>query len=155
MSIEHFRRVVDVSLIGTVDVIRQLLPHMSKQKADNEGERGVIITVSSAAAFDGQPGQTAYSAAKGGLASMALPLARDLAPVGIRSVCIAPAMFETSMTSKMPTKAQNSIKKSFEFPSRAGRAEEFSSLVVHAIENVMLNGTVIRIDGAMRLPSRL
>jgi 3-hydroxyacyl-CoA dehydrogenase/3-hydroxy-2-methylbutyryl-CoA dehydrogenase len=155
MKLELFKKVIDISLTGTVDVIRLLLPRMSTQKAEEDGERGVVITVASAAAYEGQPGQIAYSAAKGGIASMTLPMARDLAPVGVRAVCIAPAMFSTNMTATMPEKAVESLKRVFEFPARPGQPTEFASLVQHIIENVMLNGTVIRIDGATRLPSRL
>lgn len=155
MNLDHFKRVVDISLTGTIDVIRNLLPHMAKQKSEEDEERGVIVTVSSAAAFDGQPGQVAYSAAKGAIASLTLPLARDLAPVGIRCVCIAPGMFNTNMVSGMPEKALESLKRVLEFPTRAGKPSEFASMVDHAIENVMLNGTVIRLDGATRMPSRM
>lgn len=154
-SIDTFKKVIDINLVGTVDVIRQVLPHMAGQNADNNGERGVVITVSSAAAFDGQPGQVAYSAAKGAIASMMLPMARDLARHGIRSVAISPGMFETSMTINMPEKARQSLQRVMEFPSRPGRPEEFADLVEHVISNSMLNGTVIRIDGATRMPSRL
>lgn len=155
MALDVMKRVIDISLIGTLDVIRHLAPKMASQQADEDGERGVLITVSSAAAFDGQEGQVAYSAAKGGLASMTLPLARDLASFGIRAVCIAPAMFGTNMVAGMPDKVKESLSKSLEFPKRAGAPEEFASLVKHVMENKMLNGTVIRLDGAARLPSRL
>lgn len=146
---------VDISLTGTVDIIRQILPHMSTQPADENGSRGVIITVSSAAAFDGQEGQVSYSAAKGAIASMTLPLARDLSRWGIRAVCIAPGMFDTGMVEGMPEKARESLKKTLEFPARAGRPEEFAGMVKSVVENAMLNGTVIRLDGAARMPSRL
>lgn len=155
MPIEHFRKVVDVSLIGTIDVTRQLLPLMAAQKPGEDNARGVIITVGSAAAFDGQPGQVAYSAAKGALASATLPMARDLARHGIRSVCICPGMFETNMVQAMPEKALESLKRIFEFPVRPGRPEEFASLVEHVIGNPMLNGAVLRLDGATRMPSRI
>lgn len=152
---ERFKKVIDVSLTGTVDIIRCLLPQMVSQQPDSEGSRGVIITVSSAAAFDGQEGQVAYGAAKGGIASMTLPLARDLSQWGIRGVCIAPGMFETNMVSGMPSKVQESLQKTLEFPKRGGRPEEFAGLVEHVIRNKMLNGTVVRLDGAARMPSRL
>lgn len=155
LPLERFKKVVDVSLTGTVDVIRHLLPTISAQKPDHDGERGVIVTVASAAAFDGQEGQIAYSAAKGGIASMTLPLARDLARWGIRAVCIAPGMFSTNMVAGMPDKVKESLQKSLEFPSRPGRPEEFADLVQHLLENHMLNGSVIRLDGASRMPSRL
>ncbi|KAL7942662.1 NAD(P)-binding protein [Trichoderma barbatum] len=155
LSLEIFKKVVDISLTGTVDVIRQMVPHMSTQPTDENGSRGVIITVSSAAAFDGQEGQVSYSAAKGAIASMTLPLARDLSRWGIRAVCIAPGMFDTGMVEGMPDKARESLKKTLEFPARAGKPEEFAGMVKSVVENVMLNGTVIRLDGAARMPSRL
>ncbi|KAM0265118.1 hypothetical protein ACHAQJ_000270 [Trichoderma viride] len=155
LVLETFKKVVDISLTGTIDVIRQLVAHMSTQPADDQGSRGVIITVSSAAAFDGQEGQVSYSAAKGAIAAMTLPLARDLSRWGIRAVCIAPGMFDTGMVEGMPERARESLKKTLEFPARAGRPEEFAVMVKSVIENGMLNGTVIRLDGAARMPSRL
>lgn len=128
---------------------------MASQAPDAEGSRGVIITVSSAAAFDGQEGQVSYSAAKGAIASMTLPLARDLSQWGIRAVCVAPGMFETNMVAGMPSKAHQSLEKTLEFPQRPGRPEEFAKLVEQIVENPMLNGTVLRLDGAARMPSRL
>jgi 3-hydroxyacyl-CoA dehydrogenase/3-hydroxy-2-methylbutyryl-CoA dehydrogenase len=154
-SLDTFQKVIAVNLVGTVDIIRQLLPHIATQTPDADGERGVIITVASAAAFDGQPGQVAYSATKGAIASMTLPLARDLAQHGIRAVSISPGMFETSMTTNMPKKAKESLQRVLEFPNRPGRPDEFADLVVHSISNSMLNGTVVRLDGATRMPSRL
>jgi NAD(P)-dependent dehydrogenase (short-subunit alcohol dehydrogenase family) len=120
-----------------------------------DGERGVLILVSSSAAFDGQPGQVAYAASKGAIASLTLPLARDLARYGIRAVTIAPSLFESAMTARLPEKARKSLERVMEFPVRPGKPEEFSSLVMHGIENEMLNGTVIRLDGAMRMPSKM
>ncbi|KAH8123788.1 hypothetical protein FP744_10005685 [Trichoderma asperellum] len=155
LALETFKKVVDISLTGTIDVIRQLVPHMATQPADGDGSRGVIITVSSAAAFDGQEGQVSYSAAKGAIASMTLPLARDLSRWGIRAVCIAPGMFDTGMVEGMPDKARESLNKTLEFPARAGRPEEFAQMVRSVVENGMLNGTVVRLDGAARMPSRL
>ncbi|KAI1313271.1 hypothetical protein F5Y03DRAFT_406550 [Xylaria venustula] len=153
--LDRFKKVIDVNLTGTVDVIRRLLPTMTVQTPDQDGSRGVIITVSSAAAFDGQEGQVAYSAAKGAIASMTLSMARDLSGHGIRVVCIAPGLFETGMTATMPQKARLSLNKTLEFPARPGRAQEFAKLVGHIIDNHMLNGTVLRLDGAARMPSRL
>ncbi|KAM0457508.1 hypothetical protein ACHAO4_003309 [Trichoderma viride] len=155
LLLETFKKVIDISLTGTIDVIRQIVPYMSTQPADPDGSRGVIITVSSAAAFDGQEGQVSYSAAKGALASMTLPLARDLSRWGIRAVCIAPGMFDTGMVEGMPDMARESLNKTLEFPARAGRPEEFAQMVRSVVENGMLNGTVIRLDGAARMPSRL
>ncbi|KAI0968659.1 hypothetical protein F4678DRAFT_481861 [Xylaria arbuscula] len=153
--LDRFKKVIDVSLTGTVDVVRRLLPTMAAQTPDQDGSRGVVITVSSAAAFDGQEGQVAYSAAKGAVASMTLPMARDLSAHGIRVVCIAPGLFETGMTATMPQKARLSLNKTLEFPARPGKAQEFAKLVQHIIDNHMLNGTVLRLDGAARMPSRL
>lgn len=155
MPLEHFKKVIDISLSGTVNVIQQLLPKISTQTENADGERGVLVTVASAAAFDGQEGQLAYSAAKGAIASMTLPLARDLSRYGIRAVCIAPGMFGTNMVAGMSEKVKMSLTKTLEFPPRAGRPEEFASLVQQVFENSMLNGTVLRLDGASRMPSRL
>jgi 3-hydroxyacyl-CoA dehydrogenase/3-hydroxy-2-methylbutyryl-CoA dehydrogenase len=147
--------VIAINVVGTIDVVRQILPHIASAEADADGERGVIITVSSAAAFDGQPGQVAYSAAKGAIASLTLPLARDLARNGIRAVSISPGLFETNMTNTMPAKAKASLQKVLEFPNRAGRPNEFAGMVLHILSNSFLNGTVIRLDGATRMPSHL
>lgn len=155
MTTQHFQKVVNISLTGTFNVIAQLVPRMSTQPADEDGERGVLITVSSAAAFDGQEGQIAYSAAKGAIASMTLPLARDLSRWGIRAVSIAPGMFGTNMVAGMTDKVKESLNRSLEFPARPGRPEEFARLVQQVFENGMLNGTVIRLDGASRMPSRM
>ena len=155
MLLDQFSKVIDINLIGTVDLIRQLVPYIATQSPNAKGERGVLVTVSSAAAFDGQEGQTAYGAAKGAIASMTLPLARDLSCWGIRAVCIAPGLFDTGMAASMPQKAKESLDKTLEFPARAGEPEEFASLVENVIDNSMLNGTVIRLDGAARMPSRL
>ncbi|CAI0644571.1 unnamed protein product [Colletotrichum noveboracense] len=155
MLLDQFSKVIDINLIGTVDLIRQLVPYIATQSPNAKGERGVLITVSSAAAFDGQEGQTAYGAAKGAIASMTLPLARDLSCWGIRAVSIAPGLFDTGMAASMPQKAKESLENTLEFPARAGKPEEFASLVEHVIDNSMINGTVIRLDGAARMPSRL
>lgn len=155
MPLHGLKKVIDISLVGTLDVTRHLLPRMATQSPDADGERGIIITVASAAAFDGQEGQVAYSAAKGGIAAMTLPLARDLARYGIRAVCVAPGMFGTNMVSKMPERVKESLQSSLEFPARAGFPEEFAGLVQHIIDNKMLNGTVLRLDGGARMPARL
>jgi NAD(P)-dependent dehydrogenase (short-subunit alcohol dehydrogenase family) len=120
-----------------------------------DGERGVLILIASSAAFDGQMGQVAYAASKGAIASLTLPLARDLSRYGIRACTIAPSMFESNMTAMMNDKTKKSLERSMEFPKRAGKANEFARLVRDCIENVMLNGTVLRLDGAMRMPSKL
>jgi NAD(P)-dependent dehydrogenase (short-subunit alcohol dehydrogenase family) len=129
---------------------------MTKVKPqDPDGERGVLIMISSSAAFDGQMGQVAYAASKGAVASLTLPLARDLSRYGIRACTIAPSMFDSSMTAMMNEKTRQSLFKSMEFPKRPGQPHEFAKMVMSCVENSMLNGTVIRIDGAMRMPSRL
>ncbi|KAK0731868.1 NAD(P)-binding protein [Lasiosphaeris hirsuta] len=156
LSLESLDFVVNINLRGTVDLVRQVLPHLASTAPDGlDGERGVIVMVASAAAFEGQMGQVAYAASKGAVASMTLPMARDLSRFGIRVVTIAPSMFDSAMTAAMSDKVKTSLKKAMEFPARAGKPEEFSSLVKQAIENVMLNGVVIRLDGATRMPSKL
>jgi len=148
--------VLNINLRGTLDLVRQVLPHLaSAPPRGSDGERGIIVMVASAAAFEGQMGQVAYAASKGAVASMTLPMARDLSRFGIRVVTIAPSMFDSAMTAVMSDKVKTGLKKAMEFPIRAGKPEEFSSLVVQAIENIMLNGVVIRLDGATRMPSKL
>ncbi|KAG2225879.1 hypothetical protein INT45_006575 [Circinella minor] len=152
MTLEIFEFTIRVNLIGTFNVCRQVAQVMANQDPFNEdGERGVIINTASVAYQDGQAGQTAYSASKGGVASMTLPAARDLAPAGIRVMAIAPGIFETNMTAVMPDRAKQQIIKDAIFPARMGKAPEFSGLACHIIENGMLSGEVIRIDGASRL----
>jgi len=153
---EQIDFVLNINLRGTLDLIRQCLPHMINVKPlPPDGERGVLILVSSSAAFDGQPGQVAYSASKGAIASLTLPLSRDLARYGIRAVTIAPSLFESAMTAMLSEKARKSLERVMEFPVRAGKPEEFAALVRQSIENSMLNGTVLRLDGAMRMPSKM
>jgi 3-hydroxyacyl-CoA dehydrogenase/3-hydroxy-2-methylbutyryl-CoA dehydrogenase len=137
-------------------LVRLALPHIIKATPSKpDGERGVIILVSSSAAFDGQPGQVAYAASKGAIRSLTLPLARDLARYGVRVVTVAPSLFESRMTAALPDKARKSLERVMEFPVRAGQPEEFAMIVRQGFENIMLNGTVIRIDGAMRMPSKM
>ncbi|KAI5807322.1 3-hydroxyacyl-CoA dehydrogenase type-2 [Peziza echinospora] len=156
LDLEMARKVVDVNLFGTISLIREVLPHLTRvPPLEPDGERGVVITVSSSAAFDGQPGQTAYSASKGAIRSITLPLARELARFGIRVVSVAPSMFETNMTKGMGKKVRESLERTMEFPKRAGRAEEFAHLVGAVVGNCMLNGEVVRLDGAVRMPSRM
>lgn len=161
MNLPNFDTVIAINLRGTVDLIRQFLPHLSQSPADtsggggNDAEHGVVVMVASAAAFDGQMGQAAYAASKGAVASMTLPLTRDLSRFGIRVVTIAPGTFETPMTAGMSDKVRQSLEKSMEFPKRGGMGQEFAALVRAVVENVMLNGTVIRLDGGSRMPSRL
>ena len=148
--------VLNINLRGTLDLIRQLLPHIARNKPlSPDPERGVLILVSSVSAFEGQIGQLAYAASKGALNSAALVLARDLASLGIRCVAIAPSMFETSMAAMMSDKVRKGLESVHEFPKRAGNPAEFASLVREVIENKMLNGTVIRLDGAVRMPSKI
>lgn len=155
-SLDDFDFVMNVNVRGTIDLIRQILPHMaSTTPVGDDGERGVILMVASAAAFDGQPGQVAYAASKGAIASLTLPLTRDLARYGIRVVTIAPSLFDSRMTSMMSDKVRNSLKRVMEFPVRPGKPEEFAGLVRHSVENVMLNGVVLRLDGGMRMPSKM
>ena len=149
--LESFTRAIAVNLIGTFNMIRLAADAIAKQERDTEGGRGVIVNTASIAAFDGQIGQAAYAASKGGVAAMTLPIARELARHGIRVVTIAPGIFETPMMAGMPQEVQDSLGRSVPFPSRLGRPEEFAALVRHIIENDMLNGEVIRLDGALRM----
>ncbi|KAF2233849.1 3-hydroxyacyl-CoA dehydrogenase type-2 [Viridothelium virens] len=156
ISLDSIDYVLNINLRGTLDLIRQLIPHIAKNKPlSPDLERGVLVLVSSTAAFEGQIGQLAYSASKGALASVTLVLARDLASHGIRCVTIAPSLFETNMTAMMGDKVRKGLESVLEFPKRGGNPEEFASLVREIIENKMLNGTVIRLDGGTRMPSRL
>jgi NAD(P)-dependent dehydrogenase (short-subunit alcohol dehydrogenase family) len=149
-----FEKVVQVNLTGTFNVVRLAVAAMSQNEPTAGGERGVIINTASVAAFDGQVGQVAYSASKGGVVAMTLPLARELAEHGIRVVTIAPGIFDTPMLASLPEKARVSLGKQVPFPPRPGRPEEYAALVRHIIENEMLNGEVIRLDGATRLAPR-
>jgi 3-hydroxyacyl-CoA dehydrogenase / 3-hydroxy-2-methylbutyryl-CoA dehydrogenase len=177
MEMALFDRVLAINLRGTVDLIRQTLPYLAQNEPEgDDGERGVVVVVSSVAAYEGQVGQLAYSASKGAVASMVLPLAREVGQnFGIRVMGIAPGLFETGMTK--PPKKQNQEKKDdgvagkkkaggvagragynpnmIEYPTRMGRGSEFARLVKEIVENPMLNGQVLRLDGAVRMPSRL
>ncbi len=149
--LDAFARVINVNLVGSFNMIRLAADAMAKQAAVADGERGVLINTASVAAFDGQIGQAAYSASKGGIVGMTLPIARDLSRAGIRCMTIAPGIFETPMLLGMPPEIQESLGKMVPFPQRLGRPAEFAALVRHIIENVMLNGEVIRLDGAIRM----
>lgn len=149
-----FAKVIQVNLIGTFNMIRLAADAMSKQAPDAEGERGVIVNTASVAAFDGQIGQAAYSASKGGVVGMTLPIARDLARSGIRVVTIAPGLFETPMMLGLPPDVQDALGKQVPFPSRLGRPPEYGMLVRQIVENPMLNGETIRLDGAIRMAPR-
>ena len=146
-----FTRVIEVNLIGTFNSIRLAAVHMAKNVAAADGERGVIVNTASVAAFEGQIGQAAYSASKGGIVGMTLPIARELARYGIRVVTIAPGVFETPMVGQVPPEVAEALGKAVPFPPRLGRPAEFASLVREIIGNPMLNGEVIRLDGAIRM----
>jgi NAD(P)-dependent dehydrogenase (short-subunit alcohol dehydrogenase family) len=150
-SLASFTRVITINLIGTFNMIRVAATAMSKLEPTADGERGVVINTASVAAFDGQIGQAAYSASKGGVVGMTLPIARDLSRSGIRCCTIAPGLFGTPMLLGMPQEVQDSLGKQVPFPSRLGKPEEYAALARHIIENVMLNGETIRLDGAIRL----
>ena len=153
-KLEEFTRVISVNLIGTFNCIRLAAVHMAQNAPSADGERGVVINTASAAAFDGQIGQAAYSASKGGVVGMTLPIARDLASLGIRVVTIAPGTFDTPMLAMLPESQRQALAAQIPFPSRLGRPGEFAALVRHVVENPMLNGETIRLDGALRMPPR-
>ena len=150
-DLASFTRTINVNLIGTFNVIRLAAAAMTQNSPDSEKERGVIINTASVAAFEGQVGQAAYSASKGGVVSMTLPIARELARVGIRVVTIAPGVFETAMMAGMTQPMQEALSAQVPFPARLGRPSEYAELAQHIVENSMLNGTTIRLDGALRL----
>src|SRR5882672_3462427 len=153
-KLEEFTRVIQVNLIGTFNCIRLVAAEMAKEAAGAHGERGVIVNTASVAAFDGQIGQAAYSASKGGIVGMTLPVARDLAELGIRVMTIAAGIFDTPMLATLSEPVRASLGKQVPFPSRLGRPEEFAALALHIIENAMLNGETIRLDGALRMSPR-
>ena len=150
-SLQVFSKVVQVNLIGSFNMLRLAAQAMSKNEPEATGERGVVINTASVAAFDGQIGQAAYSASKAGVAGMTLPIARDLARSGIRVMTIAPGIFATPMVYGMPQNVQDALAASVPFPSRLGQPEDYAKLVRHIFENDMLNGEVIRLDGAIRM----
>ena len=147
----HFARVVTVNLIGTFNMIRLAAECMAENTPGEDGERGVIVNTASVAAFDGQIGQAAYSASKGGIVGMTLPIARELARVGIRVMTIAPGTFDTPLLAALPEAARQSLGQQVPFPARLGKPAEYAALVRHIFENPMLNGEVIRLDGAIRM----
>ena len=149
-----FAKVVTVNLVGSFNMIRLAAEAMSKNEPEATGERGVMISTASVAAYDGQIGQAAYAASKGGVVGMTLPVARDLARNGIRNMTIAPGIFGTPMLFSMPQEVQDALAASVPFPSRLGRPEDYAKLVHQIVTNDMLNGEVIRLDGAIRLPPR-
>jgi len=154
MSIKHFNQVVQINLMGTMNVIRLAAEKMVKNTPNEDGEKGVIINTASAAAFEGQIGQAAYSASKAGVVGMTLPIAREFADYGIRVVTIAPGLFKTPMLAGLPEDVRDSLGKMIPFPKRLGKPIEFAMLAQHIIENPMLNGGVIRLDGAIRMAAK-
>jgi NAD(P)-dependent dehydrogenase (short-subunit alcohol dehydrogenase family) len=154
MAGEFFRRVIEVNLIGTALLCKSAAVAMQGNAPGIDGERGVIVMTASVAAFEGQIGQVAYAASKGGIVAMTLPMARELASSGIRVVTIAPGVFLTPMAQSLPPEVQQALAKQVPFPARLGHPEEYASLVAQIVENVMLNGETIRLDGAIRMPPR-
>jgi NAD(P)-dependent dehydrogenase (short-subunit alcohol dehydrogenase family) len=152
--LESFARAVNINLVGTFNMIRLAADAIAKENPEEDGERGVIVNTASIAAFDGQIGQAAYAASKGGVVSLTLPVARELARFGIRVVTIAPGIFETPMMASFAPDVQEALGKSVPFPARLGRPAEFAALVKHICENTMLNGETIRLDGALRMAAR-
>jgi len=153
-KLEEFTRVISVNLIGTFNCIRLAAAHMAQNAPGPDGERGVVVNTASVAAFDGQVGQAAYSASKGGIVGMTLPIARDLAEQGIRVMTIAPGIFETPLLGTLPEPVRASLARQVPFPSRLGQPDEYAALVCHIVTNVMLNGETIRLDGAIRMAPR-
>jgi NAD(P)-dependent dehydrogenase (short-subunit alcohol dehydrogenase family) len=154
MPLEDFRRVIDVNLVGTFNMTRLAVAEMVRLEPMTDGERGVVVNTASVAAFDGQVGQEAYAASKGGVVSLTLPLARDLAQFGVRVVTIAPGLFLTPLMAELPMQVQESLAASIPFPKRLGKPEEFAQLAAAIVENMALNGEVIRLDGALRMAPR-
>jgi len=154
MAGAFFRKMIDINLVGTVLTCKAAAVAMQQNSPNAAGERGVIVMTASVAAFDGQIGQVAYGASKGGIVAMTLPMARELASSGIRVMTIAPGLFATPLLKALPQEAQDSLAKQTPFPPRLGEPDEFAALVSHIIENSMLNGETIRLDGAIRMQPR-
>jgi 3-hydroxyacyl-CoA dehydrogenase/3-hydroxy-2-methylbutyryl-CoA dehydrogenase len=154
LSLESFNKVLQINLAGTLNVIKQAVEKMMNNTPDEEGEKGVIINSASIAAFDGQIGQAAYSASKAGIVGMTLPIAREISDYGIRIVTIAPGIFDTPMMAGLPSAVKEDMAKTVPFPKRLGKPVEFAKLALHIIENTMLNGCCIRLDGALRMPPK-
>jgi len=150
-ALDLFQKTINVNLVGTFNVIRLVAQVVSQNAPEPSGERGVIVNTASIAAYDGQIGQAAYSASKGGIVGMTLPIAREFASFGIRVVTIAPGIFDTPLLAGLPEAARVSLGQQVPFPPRLGRPAEFAALVAHVVENEMLNGEVIRLDGALRM----
>jgi NAD(P)-dependent dehydrogenase (short-subunit alcohol dehydrogenase family) len=153
-NLEFFSNVVKVNLIGTFNVLRLAAAAMSENEPDEEGERGVCVNTASIAAYDGQIGQIAYAASKGGIVGMTLPAARDMASRGVRVITIAPGLFDTPLLAALPEEARASLGAGIPFPSRLGRPAEYAQLVEQIVANPMLNGETIRLDGALRMPPK-
>jgi len=153
-QLEFFEKVIAINLVGTFNAVRLAAAAMLGNEPDAEGERGVCVNTASIAAFDGQIGQIAYAASKGGVVSMTLPAARDLASSGIRVCTIAPGLFDTPLLGALPQEARDALGAQMPFPSRLGRPPEYAALACHIVENTMLNGEVIRLDGALRMAPR-
>ncbi|MGQ0662330.1 MAG: SDR family NAD(P)-dependent oxidoreductase [Pseudomonadota bacterium] len=154
MPLQDFARVIDVNLIGTFNLMRLAAADMAALEPLADGERGVIVQTASVAAYEGQIGQAAYAASKGGIVALTLPAAREFARFGVRVMTIAPGLFATPLLLGMPQPVQDSLAASVPFPARFGAPEEYAKLVLHIVDNVMLNGEVIRLDGALRMPAR-
>ena len=153
-QLQPFETVIRVNLIGTFNVLRLAAAAMSQNEPDEGGERGAVVMTASIAAFDGQVGQTAYSASKGGVVGLTLPAARDLARQGIRVVTIAPGTFDTPLLAALPEESRQALGEQIPFPSRLGQPSEYAALACHIGENAMLNGETIRLDGALRMPPK-
>lgn len=154
MPLELFNKVLQVNLVGTLNVIRLAVEQMNNNVPNEEGEKGVIVNTASIAACDGQIGQAAYAASKAAIAGMTLPIARECADYGIRIVSIAPGLFDTPLMAGLPQQVKDDMAKSVPFPRRLGKPAEFAKLVLHIIENTMFNGCTLRLDGALRMPPK-
>ena len=153
-GLDSFSRVIGINLLGTFNLLRLAAEAIAREEPGEDGERGLIVNTSSVSAFEGQIGQAAYAASKGGVAAMTLPIAREFARGGIRVVAIAPGIFETPMMASFPPEVQEALGKSVPFPQRLGKPTEYAALVKHICENRMLNGETIRLDGALRMTAR-
>lgn len=150
-SLQDFQKVININLVGTFNTIRLASGVFAENQPNEDGQRGVIVNTASVAAFDGQIGQAAYAASKGGVAAMTLPIARDLSNMGVRVMTIAPGLFDTPMLSKLPEKVKKFLAETVPFPQRLGKPAEYAQLVQAIVENPLLNGEVIRLDGALRM----
>ena len=154
IPLAEIERIIRINLLGTINMMRLAAAEMAIRDPDHEGERGVIVNTASVSAYDGAVGQTAYAASKGGVAALVLPAARELARNGIRVLAIAPGLFETPMAMSMPDRVRGRIADTLMFPKRLGTPADYARLAIHMVENVLLNGEVVRLDSAMRMPPR-